>query len=104
VVSSGLGGVFPRGVMIGTVLRELRTGRGWARSYVLRPAVRPSDITSVMILSPDRATTGVESVWRPQAEAALRRIKAVADSMAAKARADSAAQAPVGAVTADSMP
>lgn len=89
VVSSGLGGIFPRGVMIGTVLRELRTGRGWARSYVLRPAVRPSDITSVMILSPDRATPGVESVWRPQAEAAMRRIKAVADSLAARARADS---------------
>lgn len=89
VVSSGLGGIFPRGVLIGTVLRELRTGRGWARSYVLRPAVRPSEITAVMILAPDRATAGVESVWRPQAEAALRRIRAVADSLAAKARADS---------------
>lgn len=82
VVSSGLGGIFPRGVMIGTVMRELQTGRGWARSYVLRPAVRPSDMTSVMILAPNRATAGVESVWRPQAEAAMRRIREAAESLA----------------------
>jgi len=118
VVSSGLGGVFPRGVLIGTVLRELRTGRGWARSYVMRPAVRPSDIASVMILAPNRATTGVESVWRPQAEAAMQRVRAAADSIAelrAKAAADSVAKAtprvvpavaPIGvpAVAPDSIP
>jgi rod shape-determining protein MreC len=97
VVSSGLGGIFPRGVMIGTVIRELRTGRGWARSYVLRPAVRPSDITSVMILAPNRATEGVESVWGPQAEAAMRRIRAVADSLAAL-------QAKTDTTAADSLP
>jgi len=101
VVSSGLGGIFPRGVMIGTVIRELRTGRGWARSYVLRPAVRPSDITSVMILAPNRATDGVESVWRPQAEAAMRRIRAAADSLAAlKAKNDTTA---VDSLKADSL-
>ena len=105
VVSSGLGGIFPRGVMIGTVLRELRTGRGWARSYIMRPAVRPSDITSVMILAPERATDGVESVWRPQAEAAMRRVRAAADSIAAiraKAVADSVAK--TAPVAADSTP
>lgn len=110
VLSSGLGGIFPRGVMIGTVLRELRTGSGWSRSYVLRPAVRPADITSVMILAPDRAAEGVESVWRPQAEALLRRVRVAADSIAAeRARAatdsaarlaaDSAAAAPAPADT-----
>lgn len=82
VVSSGLGGIFPRGVLIGTILRELRTGRPWARSYLLRPAVRPSDITSVMVLSRERLGEEVESVWRPQAEALQRRVRAAADSVA----------------------
>jgi rod shape-determining protein MreC len=93
IVSSGLGGVFPRGVMIGTVVRALATGTGWARSYLVRPAVNPADITSVMILAPERSAEGVESVWRPQAEAQMRRVRAAADSLAAKAAADSAARA-----------
>ncbi len=82
VVSSGLGGIFPRGVLIGTIVRELRTGRPWARSYLLRPAVRPSDITSVMVLSRERLGEEVESVWRPQAEALERRVPAAAESVA----------------------
>lgn len=82
VISSGLGGVFPRGILIGTVMRELRTGRGWARSYVVRPAVRPSDITSVMVLAPERAAEGLESVWQARTEALTRRVRAAADSIA----------------------
>ena len=82
VISSGLGGVFPRGILIGTVMRELRTGRGWARSYIVRPAVRPSDITSVMVLSPERGAEGLESVWQARTEALTRRVRAGADSIA----------------------
>lgn len=105
VLSSGLGGIFPRGVMIGTVLRELRSSSGWSRSYVLRPAVRPADITSVMILAPDRAAEGVESVWRPQAEALLRRVRAAADSVAAlRARAAADSLARVAADSANTSP
>ncbi len=106
VVSSGLGGIFPRGVLIGTVLREMRTGSGWARSYLMRPAVRPSEITSVMILSPERATAGVESVWQPRAEALLRRVRAAADSLDAKrasAVADSIARADSARAPRDSV-
>lgn len=87
IVSSGLGGVYPRGVLIGTVVRELRTGSGFARSYLVRPAVRPSEVTAVMVLSPERAAQGVESVWMPRAEAMLRRLQLAADSLdAARAR------------------
>lgn len=92
VVSSGLGGVFPRGVLVGTILSPLQTGRPWARSYLVRPAVRPSDITSVMVLSRERIGEDVESVWRPKAEALQRRVRAAADSVAAL-RARSAAAA-----------
>jgi rod shape-determining protein MreC len=98
LVSSGLGGVFPRGVLIGTVVRALPGGgTGWARSYLVRPAVRPSDLTSVMVLSPERSAEGVESVWRLRVEALERRVRAAADSLATKAAADSAARADSGA-------
>lgn len=63
VVSSGLGGVYPRGIPIGTVVEELRGAAGWERSYLLRPAVRPPDVTSVLILRPGSTAT-MDSVWR----------------------------------------
>ncbi len=94
VVSSGLGGVFPRGILIGTVVRALPgQGTGWARSYLLRPAVRPSDLTSVMVIAPERSAEGVESVWRSRIEALERRVRVAGDSLATKAAADSAARA-----------
>jgi rod shape-determining protein MreC len=67
IVSSGVGGVYPRGIPVGTVMRELgpREGftEGWARTYLLRPAVKPQDISSVMILEPRRGAAGVQAIW-----------------------------------------
>ncbi len=82
IVSSGLGGVFPRGVLIGTVLQELEGTSTWARTYVLRPAVRPADVTQVMILLAERNAEGVESVWAPAVQAMLARVIAGGDSIA----------------------
>jgi len=71
VVSSGLGSVFPRGVPIGTVIGEQQSPeQQWARTYLIRPAVLPSDVGSVMILLPERGTAGVEAIWRPQIDSA----------------------------------
>lgn len=81
IVSSGLGGIFPRGVLIGTVLRRMDSSSSWARSYLLRPAVVPTEITSVIILKPERTAEGVESVWRVEAEELERRVRAAADSL-----------------------
>jgi rod shape-determining protein MreC len=50
VVTSGLGGVFPRGVPVGTVQGVLSESAGWQRTYILRPAVHPAQVTHVMIL------------------------------------------------------
>lgn len=50
VVTSGLGGVFPRGIPIGTVQGVLSESAGWERTYLLRPAVHPASITHVMVL------------------------------------------------------
>ncbi len=51
VVASGLGGVFPRGLPIGTVLGVSREEKGWQRSYMLRPAANPATVRHVMILT-----------------------------------------------------
>ena len=63
IVSSGVGGVFPRGIPIGQVVREVVQGGAWSRTYLVQPAVRPADLTAVLILTAPRAAAGVDSVW-----------------------------------------
>lgn len=50
VVTSGLGGVFPRGIPIGTVTAETAEASPWERRYVVRPTVHPAAVSHVMIL------------------------------------------------------
>jgi rod shape-determining protein MreC len=87
IVSSGWGGVWPRGIPVGTVLSELQTSEGWARTYLLRPAVNPSDVYSVMILRRERLAKGLEGVWQSvgQVDAAAQRIVVSGDSAARSA-------------------
>ena len=95
IVSSGWGGVWPRGIPIGTILQEIKTAEGWARTYLLRPAVNPADVYSVMILRRDRLTKGLEGVWESvkEADAAAQRIVVAGDSAAkAAALAEAAAR------------
>ena len=84
IVSSGWGGVWPRGIPVGTVLEEIKTSEGWARTYLLRPAVNPADVYSVMILRRERLAKGLEGVWQSvaQADAAAQRIVVSGDSAA----------------------
>jgi rod shape-determining protein MreC len=49
VVSSGRGGVFPRGVMIGTVIGIEEADTGWRKSYLVRPSVRPEAALHVLV-------------------------------------------------------
>ena len=95
IVSSGWGGVWPRGIPIGTVLQEIKTSEGWARTYLLRPAVNPADVYQVMILRRDRLAKGVDGVWESvaQVDAATQRIVVSGDSAAkAAALAEAAAR------------
>jgi rod shape-determining protein MreC len=95
IVTSGLGGVYPAGIPIGIVLDELETAEGWARTYLVRPAVRPPDVTNVMVLLPERTERSLETVWRSteSADSAARRIAAAGDSIARRLAADSARRA-----------
>lgn len=93
IVSSGLGGTFPRGIPVGTVIAEMKTSELWARTYLLRPAVAPADVSDVMVLLPARTTAGVQSVWKVgvHTDSAVKSIVAAGDSLARlQARSDSA--------------
>lgn len=87
IVSAGLGGTYPRGIPIGTVVGEVKTSEAWARTYILRPAVLPADMNSVMILTPERVTAGVENVWQygTGVDPTVAAILAAGDSLARQA-------------------
>ena len=58
----GLGGVYPRGLPIGTVVGVARQSEGWERVYLVRPAAAPARVSHVLVLpgrhGVDRAAAG----------------------------------------------
>src|SRR3954471_11453368 len=63
IFTTGLGGIYPAGIAVGTVVRELEVNPGMSRTYLLAPAVSPSNLTSVLILTPQRSSQGVGNIW-----------------------------------------
>jgi rod shape-determining protein MreC len=51
ILSSGLGGVYPKGIPVGTVTGVAREQAGWERIYSLRPAANPSAEAHLMVLT-----------------------------------------------------
>ena len=51
VLTTGLGGIYPRGVPIGRVLGVAREQPGWERIYSVRPAANIGVVSHVLILS-----------------------------------------------------
>ena len=49
VVTSGLGGVIPRGIPIGRIDATAEVQGGWRKSYWLRPMVDPGSVTHVLV-------------------------------------------------------
>jgi rod shape-determining protein MreC len=62
IVTSGLGGVFPRGIPLGTVIGVAAEAEGWERAYLVRPAVHPGAVTHVMVLTAD-GRAGIEDAF-----------------------------------------
>lgn len=50
VVTSGLGGVYPSGIPIGTVMGQASEETGWERIYIVKPAENPAAASQVLIL------------------------------------------------------
>jgi rod shape-determining protein MreC len=93
VYSSGLGGIYPKGIPVGVVLGEIKTPESWARTYILRPAVNPAELSAVMILTPARGTAGLANVWADVGaiDSATRSIVIAGDSLARQSAAAEAA-------------
>lgn len=89
IFTSGLGGTYPRGIAIGTVVQQVKTTEVWTRTYLLRPAVPASRLTSVLVLTPMRVTQGTGNVWggAVNADSATKRIAAAGDSVTKAAAA-----------------
>jgi rod shape-determining protein MreC len=63
LVTSGLGGIFPRGIPIGRVTRQTAEEAGWAKSYLVEPAVHPDAVREVMVLIERADTVDVTDLW-----------------------------------------
>lgn len=55
VYTSGLGGVYPRGIPLGQVIAVGTEQEGWSRTYIVRPAVHPASVSHVIVLIGDAA-------------------------------------------------
>jgi len=63
VVTSGLGGYFPRGIPIGRIDGLADAEGEWRKSYFLRPMVHPGSALHVLVLRVSAAETDVSEVW-----------------------------------------
>jgi rod shape-determining protein MreC len=62
IVTSGRGGVYPRGIPIGTVMGMEDEEAGWRRSYLLQPFVGPGEMTHVLVLGDREARLAVRDL------------------------------------------
>jgi rod shape-determining protein MreC len=88
VLSSGLGGVFPKGIPVGTVIGTVREEAGWERVYRLRPAANPGSAAHVLVLVGSRGGD-LAPAFPSDSQLEVMRL----DSIARVQRADSLAQA-----------
>ena len=63
VVTSGRGGVYPRGILLGTVVGIEEADTGWRKSYLVRPAVRPASVTHVLVGIPEEGLGDLSPLW-----------------------------------------
>ena len=54
-LATGEGGIYPRGIPIGTILSVGQELPGWARTYLVLPAVHPASVSHVVVLLDTRA-------------------------------------------------
>lgn len=64
VLTSGLGGIFPRGIPIGTVLSVAEEEGTWRKAYFLDPIAEPAAATHVLVLAVG-ASDDASHAWPP---------------------------------------
>ncbi|MCG6955082.1 MAG: rod shape-determining protein MreC [Gemmatimonadetes bacterium] len=86
VLTSGLGGVYPRGIPIGRVTGVAETQAGWLKSYWLKPMVQPGSVTHVLV-EVGSEVSDLSDAWPVDSirtrDDVLDRERAEADSLAA---------------------
>lgn len=85
VVTSGLGGIFPRGIPVGRIDATAEVQGSWRKSYWLRPMVDPGAVTHVLVET-ESDSMGVSGLWPADS------VSVASDS--ATAATDSAARSP----------
>lgn len=64
IVTSGRGGVYPRGILLGTVVGIEEAETGWRKSYLVRPAVRPAAVSHVLVAVPgEEGAADLSPLW-----------------------------------------
>jgi cell shape-determining protein MreC len=56
IVTSGVGGVFPRGIPIGRISGVAEVQEGWQRAYWIEPFAEPEDAVQVLVATTDSMT------------------------------------------------
>lgn len=67
LVTSGQGGVFPRGIPVGTVAALKSAETGWSKSYDVKPAIYPDEVREVMVLIEAEGPDDISDVWESTA-------------------------------------
>ncbi len=63
LVTSGRGGLYPRGIPIGTVIGIEEADTGWRKSYLVRPTVRPEALAHALVVVPAESDSDLSRVW-----------------------------------------
>lgn len=96
IVTSGHGGVFPRGVPIGTIVATEGAETSWQRTYLIEPSVSPSEMNYVLVLGAPQQSLGgqdLATVWGIQPTEPLEADSSAAALLQAAARAQTTTQA-----------
>ena len=80
-LTSGLSGVYPRGIPVGVIAEVEETQGEWRKSYWLRPMVEPGQITHVLIATRG-AGDDISALWSADSVPAI----PTADSVQATGR------------------